>query len=107
MKKPFRVFVVIAAFALLFLALPSMALAAEEGGATGGARSPISDLAKAIAIAVAACGGAIGQGMATSRAVESVARNPSANADIRLIFILGLALIESLVIYALVIAFII
>jgi F-type H+-transporting ATPase subunit c len=45
--------------------------------------------------------------MATSRAVESIARNPVASADIRLSLILGLALIESLVIYALVIAFII
>jgi F-type H+-transporting ATPase subunit c len=94
-------------FALFMVLLPTTALAAEEGAAAhqAGGKSPISDIAKALAIAVAVFGGAFGQGMATSRAVESIARNPVASADIRLSLILGLALIESLVIYALVIAF--
>ena len=106
MKKPKLVLVGsgILLFVLFMVMFPTTAFAAEEGAAAGG-KSPISDLAKALAIAVAAFGGAIGQGMATSRAVESIARNPSANADIRLSLILGLALIESLVIYALVVAF--
>jgi F-type H+-transporting ATPase subunit c len=41
-----------------------------------------------------------------SAAAEAIARNPSANADVRFALILGLVLIESLVIYVLLIALI-
>ena len=58
-------------------------------------------------LAIAAAAGAIGQARAISAACEGIARNPSAAAAIRLAMIIGLALIESLVIYALVIAYMI
>ena len=61
-------------------------------------------LGAAFAIAIAVAGGATGQGKAVASAVESLARNPGAAGDIRFALILGLALIESLVIYALIIA---
>ena len=57
------------------------------------------------ALAIAAAFGALGQGKAVSAAVEGIARNPGAAGDIRGSLILGLVLIESLVIYVLVIAF--
>jgi F-type H+-transporting ATPase subunit c len=57
------------------------------------------------ALAFAAAFGALGQGKAVSAAVEGIARNPGAAADIRGSLILGLVLIESLVIYVLVISF--
>lgn len=59
-----------------------------------------------VAIGVAAMGGGIGQGLATSAALEGIARNPNASDRIFTPMIIGLALIESLVIYGLVIAFI-
>lgn len=59
-----------------------------------------------IAIGIAAMGGGIGQGLATSAALEGIARNPNASDKIFTPMIIGLALIESLVIYGLVIAFI-
>ena len=62
-------------------------------------------LAAGIAIGLAALGGSIGQGMAASGALQGIARNPSASDKIFTPMIIGLALIESLVIYALVIAF--
>ncbi len=62
-------------------------------------------LAAGIAIGVAAAGGAVGQGRAAAAALEGIARNPNASGKIMTPMILGLALIESLVIYALVIAF--
>lgn len=62
-------------------------------------------LAAAFAIGVAAFGGALGQAKATSAAVSGMARNPGAAGNIRTTLIIGLALIESLVIYALLIAF--
>ena len=82
---------------VLFFALPAFA----EGGAT----SPMSHFAAAIAISVAAFGGAIAQGRAAATALEGIARNPGARGDIFTPMILALALIESLVIYALLIAF--
>ena len=62
-------------------------------------------LAAGLAIGIAAAGGAIGQGRAAAAALEGIARNPNASGKIFTPMILGLALIESLVIYALVIAF--
>lgn len=61
----------------------------------------------AFVLGISAAAGAIGQSKAIAAAVEGIARNPSAAGPIRLSMIIGLALIESLVIYALVIAFVI
>ena len=60
--------------------------------------------AAAGAIAIAAFGGAIGQSMGIKSALDSIGRNPSAASKITTPMIIGLAMIESLVIYALVIA---
>ena len=64
-------------------------------------------LASAAAIAFAAIGGAIAQGKAASVALEGIARNPAAADKLFTPMIIALALIESLVIYAFVIAFLI
>ena len=58
-----------------------------------------------LSIAIAAAGCGLGQGKAVSAACEGIARNPQAAGDIRTTMIIGLALIEALVIYALVAAF--
>lgn len=63
-------------------------------------------LAAALGMAIASglCG--LGQGKAVAGASEAIARNPGAGAQIRFALILGLALIESLALYTLVIIFI-
>jgi F-type H+-transporting ATPase subunit c len=61
-------------------------------------------LGAGLGIGLAALGGGIGQGRAAAGALEGIARNPGAAGQIRGPMILGLALIESLVIYALLIA---
>lgn len=61
-------------------------------------------LAAGIAIAIAAAGCGLGQGRAAAAALEGIARNPNASDKLFTPMILGLALIESLAIYALVIA---
>ena len=61
----------------------------------------------AFLLGIAAAAGAIGQSRAIAASVEGIARNPSAGAAIRTAMIIGLALIESLVIYALLIAFLV
>jgi F-type H+-transporting ATPase subunit c len=61
-------------------------------------------LGSGLCIGLAALGGSIGQGRAASAALEGIARNPGAAGQVRGPMILGLALIESLVIYALIIS---
>jgi len=56
------------------------------------------------ALAFAAGLGALGQGKAVASAAEAIARNPGATGDIRGALLLGLVLIESLVIYVLLIS---
>ena len=59
----------------------------------------------AFLLGIAAAAGAIGQGRGLAAACDGIARNPSAAGAIRTAMIIGLALIESLVIYALIIAY--
>jgi len=90
---------------LALVAAPGFAQ--EAGAAQDGGGVAWGSLAAAFAIGIAAFGGAIGQGKATSAAVSGMSRNPGAAGNIRTTLIIGLALIESLVIYALLIAFIV
>ena len=82
--------------------------AAVEGetSALSGSSGGMIAIASGIAIGLAALGGAIGQGLVAFSAVDGVARNPSAQSKIQTPMIIALALIESLVIYAFVIAII-
>ena len=99
--------VVLLVLVLATLALP--ALAQETGGAPAGpARNwGAGALGAAFLLGVAAAAGAVAQGRATSAAAEGMSRNPGAAGPIRTMTIIGLALIESLVLYALLIAFLI
>jgi len=63
-------------------------------------------LAIGLGTAIAALGCGIGQGTAVRGALEGVARQPEAGGRILSMMIIGLALIESLTIYALVLGFI-
>jgi F-type H+-transporting ATPase subunit c len=58
-----------------------------------------------LAIGLAAMGGALGQGRAASAALDGIARNPQASGKIQTPMIIALALTESLVLLAFVIAF--
>ena len=62
-------------------------------------------LAAGLGLGLAAFGGGLAQGRAAAAALDGIARNPGAADKIRGPMILGLALIESLVIYALIIGF--
>ncbi len=94
------------------LALATVVAAAAETGDAGKATNEsvnffaLSALAAALGVGIAALGCGIGQGIATGKACEAVARQPEAGGKIQMLLILGLALIESLTIYALVIGFI-
>jgi len=89
---------------VIALAVASPALAQDHGAAPAG-KNMFQYLGAAFAIAFAAAFGALGQGKGLAAAVEAIGRNPGAVGPIRITMIIGLALIESLVIYALIIAF--
>lgn len=61
----------------------------------------IAFVALALGVPIAVLGGAVGQGRAAAAALEGIARQPEAAGEIRILLIIALALIESLVIYAL------
>lgn len=63
-------------------------------------------IAAGVGIGLAALGTGIGQGLAVKGAVEGVARNPEASGKITVTMLIGLAMIESLCIYALVVSLI-
>lgn len=81
------------------LSEPAFAQAAEHA-----ADVSMPQVGAAIGIAIAVVGGALGQGKIISAAVESISRNPGAADQMKQPWILGLAFIESLVIFALLIA---
>jgi F-type H+-transporting ATPase subunit c len=80
---------------------------AAEGAPAAGLDSTVKAciaIAAGIGLGIAAMGGAIGQGKAVSAALDAIGRNPGALGKIMTPMILGLAIIESLVIYSLVVS---
>ena len=87
--------------------LPAAAMAQEAGMAASeglGVEAALA-IAAGLCIAIASVGGALGQGKVATAAMEGISRNPEAASKVMTPMIIALALIESLVIYALVIAF--
>jgi len=90
---------------LAVVGVPGAALAQEAAPAAGWV-GPFGVLVAGLAMAFAAGLCALGQGRAIAAAVEAMARQPGAAARIQTAMIIGLALIESLAIYVLVVAMI-
>ena len=88
---------------LLLVLIPTVASAAEAA-ATAASQGVWNPLAAAFAIGVGALGGALAQGRLAASAMEGIARNPQAAKSMFVPFMIGLGLIESLVIYCLIIA---
>lgn len=104
-----RRFFFVFSMAILALAFASPLHAQAAAAATAPANTEVvrwSILTAGFALAIAASFGAISQARGLSAAVEGIARNPSAAGEIRGNLILGLVLIESLVIYVLLISLI-
>jgi len=93
-------------FGVIVAASYGVAMAAE--GAPAGGLDPIVKaciaIAAGIGLGIAALGGALGQGKAIASALDGIGRNPGASGKIMTPMILGLAMIESLVIYSLVVS---
>jgi F-type H+-transporting ATPase subunit c len=89
---------------IMMSALPVFAQA--PAGAATDNNPGLKALAAGVGFAIAVVGGALGQSRIGAAACEGAARNPGAAAKIQTMMILGLALIESLVLFALVIVFV-
>jgi F-type H+-transporting ATPase subunit c len=94
---------------ILLAAAPALAQEAASGELTDNKASLFkwSIIIGGAVITLAAAAGAFCQAKAISAAVEGISRNPAAAPHIRFIILLGLILIETLVIYALLVTFII
>jgi F-type H+-transporting ATPase subunit c len=95
---------------LVCLLWATLAMAAEPAGGAGaglGSFFSYAVMAAGFGIGIAAFGTGIGQGLAVQKSVEGIARNPEASGKITVTMLIGLAMIESLCIYALVVALII
>ena len=94
--------------AVMVIGSASMAFAAEDAAVKAAGLWVFFGIAIAcgLGIGMAAMGTGIGMGNAINGALQGTARNPEAGGKIMTTMIIGLALIESLCIYALVICFI-
>ena len=92
-------------FVLPLLAVFAPFAAQANEAASGGGSDLYKPLGAALAIGLAAFGGALGQGRAAGSALDGIARNPSAQNKIFIPLLLSLALTESLVILAFIVAF--
>src|SRR5689334_12881687 len=98
-------------FAVIGILATGMTVFAQGIGEVAGAGDNASSVSKyralaaGVGFAIAVFGGAIGQSRIGAAACEGAARNPGAAGRIQTMMILGLALIESLVLFALLVIF--
>ncbi|MEZ0310749.1 MAG: ATP synthase F0 subunit C [Myxococcota bacterium] len=92
-----KIFSALAAFAAVMMV--SVSAFAQTGAQAYGDNVGFMALAVAFGIGAAALGGALGQGRASSAALEGISRNPNASDKVFVPMILGLAFIESLVLF--------
>ena len=96
--------VLFVAIGILAASMTAFAQSAEAGD-NAASVNKYRALAAGIGFAIAVLGGAIGQSRIGAAACEGAARNPGAAGRIQTMMILGLALIESLVLFALLVIF--
>ena len=97
-------------FAVALIALPMLAQAAAPAGELDNAHADLFKVSLIVGgaiITLAVIAGAFCQAKAISAGCEGISRNPAGAPHIRFLLLLGLVLIETLVIYALLITIII
>jgi F-type H+-transporting ATPase subunit c len=92
--------------ALMALTLVAPSAFAQDAASAAAGGKGLMAIAAGFGMALAAFGGALGQGRIASAACEGMARNPGAAAAIRAAMILGLVFVETLALFTLVIIFV-
>lgn len=114
--KTMKKFALLLALFVMMLALSVPAFAANEDAAAPETTTEQSSessvtsakaMAAGVMIGIACLGGALGMGMTIGKATESIARQPEANGQIRTSMMMGLVFIETVIIYALIVAILI
>jgi F-type H+-transporting ATPase subunit c len=103
-----RIGTVMSMAGMAILMSPLLAMAQEAANAAGSGnalRGGLIAIGANIGVGIAAFGSGLGQGRMAASAMESIGRNPNAAGQIFTPMLLGLAFIEALTLYALVIAF--
>lgn len=103
-RSIFAVVIVMMIIAMFVMMSTGFAFADDGDGAGTGLNKAI---ASAVAIGLAAMGGALGMGIATAKSSEAISRQPEAEGKIRSTFMLGLVFIETAIIYALLVVILI
>jgi len=97
--------IVMVLFVMIIFSVLAVPAFAQTGAGAAGSTNWVA-LTSGFAIAIAAGLAALGQGRVASAACEALGRNPAARTGIQVALILGLAFIESLVLFTLVIIFV-
>lgn len=97
----------VAFLSTLFLAISAQAQDVAATTTAAGDSKGLYAIAAALCMGVAVLGGALGQAKAASSALEGISRNPGADSKIFTPMLIGLAFIESLVLFAFALAFLI
>jgi F-type H+-transporting ATPase subunit c len=92
---------------VLLAAMPAFAQGAQGVADNNFSVYKYAKLAAGIGFGIAAGLAGIGQGRVAASAAEGAARNPGASGKIQILMIIGLAFIETLVIFTLLIMFVI
>lgn len=103
-RSIFAVVIVMMIIAMFVMMSTGFAFADDGDGAGTGLNKAI---ASAVAIGLAACGGAVAMGIATAKSSEAISRQPESEGKIRSTFMLGLVFIETAIIYALLVVILI
>jgi len=97
--------IVMLLFVMIMFSVLAVPAFAQTGAGAAGSTNWVA-ITSGFAIAIAAGLAALGQGRVASAACEALGRNPAARTGIQVALILGLAFIESLVLFTLVIIFV-
>ena len=95
----------LATLAALLTTVASSSAFAQQAAESGASYQAYAALGAGLAIGLAVLGAGMGQGRAAAAALDGISRNPGAADRIQTPFILGMALIESLALFAFAIAF--
>ncbi len=97
--------IVMLLFVMIMLSVLAVPAFAQTGAGAAGSTNWVA-ITSGFAVAIAAGLAALGQGRVASAACEALGRNPAARTGVQVALILGLAFIESLVLFTLVIIFV-
>lgn len=86
---------------------PAAETAAVESGSNANDVTSSKAMASGVMIGIACLGGALAMGIAVGKSTEAIARQPEASGQIRTSMMMGLVFIETVIIYALIVAILI